>query len=169
MTDVTEIDASAAPDADDIFNRLVHVTNTTNFEVPITLHVRGVVTSGKLISGATFWRESAAELREQANGPREAIEAMAEGFERVAETYRTRYEASVPDPEQQPRDAFVHLRDARTVTPEGALPVSGSLWRARVGSVDAFSLGELRMPPPERLSSSPGVPPAVERAGRGRG
>lgn len=168
MTDVTDVAAPSAPDADEIFNRLVHVTNTTDFEVPITLHVQGVVTSGKLISGATFWEESAAELREEAHGPREAIEAMADGFEKVAETYRTRFRDSVPDPDDEPRDAFVHLRDARTVTPEGALPVGGSLWRARVASVDAFALGELKLLPPERLTSSSEIPPAVTRAGRGR-
>jgi hypothetical protein len=134
------IDSELAPDH--IFELLVHVANTTDVEMAITLHVHGQLITGRLISGATFWSECARELREDATGHEELVETMAANMDRVAEEYRESYgEGGIDDAE--PMTAFIHLRDARTFTGQVPTPKSGALWRGRLASVDGFTLGEL--------------------------
>lgn len=137
-----DVGSEAAPD--NIFELLVHVANTSDLEMGMTLHVNGQVLTGKLISGATFWAESAAELRERTAGPVEVIEALASSMDRVADEYREDYGDDARDADGEPMWSFVHLRDTRTLTPEGPIPASGALWRGRLASIDGFSLGELR-------------------------
>ncbi len=65
-------------------------------------------------------------------------------MERVAEEYRQTYtdgEAVTEDPSST---AFLHLRNARTLGPQGPTPTDGTLWRGRLSSVDGFTFGELR-------------------------
>jgi hypothetical protein len=129
---------------DNIFSMLVHVANTSDVEMGITLHVHGQMVTGRLISGATYWAESAAELRDSGQGPMQLIETMAESMEQVAEEYRQTYtdsEAVVEDPSAT---AFLHLRNAHTLGPQGPTPTDGALWRGRLASVDGFTFGELR-------------------------
>jgi hypothetical protein len=40
--------------------------------------------------------------------------------------------------------AFLHLRNAHTLGPQGPTPTDGALWRGRLASVDGFTFGELR-------------------------
>jgi hypothetical protein len=132
-------------EADEVFDQLVHLTNTTDLEIAITLHVRGLVVTGRLISGETYWRETAAELLEGAeDGPDLARQALAESMEGIADQYRDAEGDPRRDDAPGPRSTFLHLRDARTLTPGGPVPTDGALWRGRVASVDGFKLGMLR-------------------------
>jgi hypothetical protein len=128
---------------DDLFQRLVHLINTTDIEIGVTLHVNGVVVTGKLVSGTTYWASSADYLRENTTGDPGLVEAMAKSMERVARDYdETRGE----DTESDTMAQFVHMRDARSVTPKGGIPRDGTFWRGRLASVDGFTLGELGPP-----------------------
>jgi hypothetical protein len=127
---------------DNVFELLVHVANTTNVEMGITLHVHGQMITGRLISGATYWDEVAERLRSSGQGEEELIETLADSMEVVATQYRATYADEVVD-EDLPMTAFIHLRDARTFGPSGPTPTDGALWRGRLSSVDGFSLGEL--------------------------
>jgi hypothetical protein len=131
--------------ADEVFDQLVHLTNTTDLEIAITLHVRGLVITGRLISGETYWRETAAEFLEGAHGgPDSARRALAESMEEIADQYLEAEGDPGRDDADGPRATFLHLRDARTLTPGGPMPSEGALWRGRVSSVDGFKLGMLR-------------------------
>ena len=136
------VESDLAPD--NVFSMLVHVANTSDVEMGITLHVHGLMVTGRLISGATYWSESAAELRESGKGPTELTEAMAESMERVAEEYRQTYTDSEAVAEHPSMTAFLHLRNAHTLGPQGPTPTDGTLWRGRLSSVDGFTFGELR-------------------------
>jgi hypothetical protein len=125
---------------DELFERLVHLTNTTDLEIGVTLHVNGLVITGKLISGATYWSLSARDLRERSVGSRDLVDAMAQSMENVAAEYR---DTLAEESDSHPMQGFVHLKDARTVTPKGGIPRAGAFWRGRLDSIDGFTLGEL--------------------------
>jgi hypothetical protein len=137
-----EISSERTPD--NVFELLVEVANTSDLEMGVTLHVQGQVLTGKLISGVSYWTETAASLRAHGAGPTQLVETMASSMDKVADAYRDAYGDDRRDDEGEPMSAFVHLRDARTLTPAGAVPTDGALWRGRVSSVDGFSVGELR-------------------------
>jgi hypothetical protein len=136
------IESDLAPD--NVFAMLVHVANTSDVEMGITIHVHGQMITGRLISGATFWDECAADLREGGNGPQELIEAMAESMEQVAEQYRQTYVENGMGADESSTAAFLHLRNAHTLGPQGPTPTDGALWRGRLASIDGFTFGELR-------------------------
>ena len=136
------VESDLAPD--NVFSMLVHVANTSDVEMGITLHIHGLMVTGRLVSGATYWSESAAKLRESGQGPTELVETMAESMERVAEGYRETYTDSEAVAEDPSLTAFLHLRNAHTLGPQGPTPTDGALWRGRLSSVDGFTFGELR-------------------------
>jgi hypothetical protein len=129
---------------DNIFELLVQVANTSEVELGVTLHVQGQVLTGKLISGETYWSETADRLRAQGAGPTKLVETLATSMDRVADEYRSSFGEDEPDDAGDPKSHFLHLRDARTLTPEGPVPTDGALWRGRIASIDGFSVGELR-------------------------
>lgn len=137
-----EIDSGLTPD--NIFELLVEVANTSELEMGVTLHVQGQVLTGKLISGATYWSEAADRLRAQGAGPTQVVETMASSMEQVADEYRAAFGTDRRDGQAEPMGRFLHLRDARTLSPEGPIPTDGALWRGRIASIDGFSIGELK-------------------------
>jgi hypothetical protein len=142
MLEAMGVESDLAPD--NILAMIVHVANTSDVEIGITLHVNGLIVSGRLISGATYWAECAQDLREGGQGPADLVEAMARSMTQVADRYRDAYtdtEAIVEDPSIT---AFLHLRNAHTLTPQGPTPTDGALWRGRLASVDGVSFGQLR-------------------------
>jgi hypothetical protein len=140
MPTTSEAAAATHLAPDELFERLVHLTNTTDLEIGVTLHVNGLVITGKLISGATYWSSSARDLRERSVGSRDLVDAMAQSMEKLAVEYR---DTLAEEADSHPMTAFVHLKDARTVTPKGGIPRSGAFWRGRLASIDGFTLGEL--------------------------
>jgi hypothetical protein len=136
------VESELAPD--NVLAMLVHIANTSDVEMGLTIHVAGLVVTGRLISGATFWVASAQKLRESGQGPTELIEPMAESMEKVAQAYRDAYAEDPTDPGDPSTSAFVHMRDAHTLVPQGPTPTAGALWRGRLASIDGFSFGELK-------------------------
>jgi hypothetical protein len=143
MATTSEVAETTRLAPDDLFERLVHLTNTTDLEIGVTLHVNGLMITGKLISGATYWMSSARDLRERSVGSRDLLEAMAESMEHIAAEYR---ETLGEEVQSHRMDGFVHLKDARTVTAQGPLPRDGAFWRGRLDCIDGFTLGELGPP-----------------------
>jgi hypothetical protein len=143
MATTSEVADTTRLAPDDLFERLVHLTNTTDLEIGVTLHVNGLMVTGKLISGTTYWSSSARELRERSVGSRDLVEAMAHSMENLAAEYR---ETLGNEVQSHPMSGFVHLKDARTVTAKGALPRAGAFWRGRLDCIDGFTLGELGPP-----------------------
>jgi hypothetical protein len=143
MATTSEVADTTRLAPDDLFERLVHLTNTTDLEIGVTLHVNGLMITGKLVSGATYWMSSAREMRERSDGSRDLLDAMAQSMEHIAAEYR---ETLGEEIQSHRMDNFVHLKDARTVTAQGPLPRSGAFWRGRLDCIDGFTLGELGPP-----------------------
>jgi hypothetical protein len=142
MPESEGVESELSPD--NVLAMLVHVANTSDVEMGMTLHVGGLMITGRLISGATYWAASAQELRDSGQGPTQLIESMAENMDKVAEAYRDAYAADAADPGDHAATTFVHLRGAHTLVPQGPTPTAGAFWRGRLASVDGFSFGELK-------------------------
>lgn len=132
--------------------RLVNLINALETaEIGVTLHVKGCVVSGMLISMVQFYRllikdlVDPARLGEQSD--LKSAEAFAEFFrpslqaaEKTLEEYRQSEDFVLPTPRH------LHIRFAQTMN--SAQQFTQTLWRARIGEVDGWSTGNFGTIPP---------------------
>ncbi len=127
----------------------INLLDTT--EVGITLHVRGTVISGLLISPRSFYRLLVGRLEKIAEGGEEPTKSGAMGFadffrmsleaqERLRNEYRTN--DTLP-----PRPHHIHLREASVFVGSGE-PLVHPTWRGRLTEVDGWSFGNFGGPIP---------------------
>jgi hypothetical protein len=144
----TDADSPAAQDAGDIpsFDGLLGVLVRTmnalpGSEIGVTLHVSGVIISGQIIAMSDYFAGLAAEIAGASGSPDSAAgrAAFAEIFAKLAADSRP---APDTDPTGQPDPDFIHLRDARVISPNtGRAALPPGLWRGRLSHVSAWSLG----------------------------
>lgn len=128
-------------------------------EVGVTVHVKGAVISGLLISGRSFWNlivkglEATAEMSE---GPKSSGAQLFADFFRINldrfEKIRDEYQANDTLP---PRPVHIHLRQASTYLSGGEPALIQPTWRGRISEVDGWSFGNFgeSIPPlPEELA-----------------
>lgn len=125
------------PEASDPFLNILVQAAEGGMEAGLTLHVSGVVVSGRMVSMARYLAEMSA-LIGQSNT------ALAEGFAELA--------AGLPDPvsadlafmDQMPTLDFIHLSGAR-IHAAGTMLADHPpmLWRGRLDHVSGWSLGTL--------------------------
>ncbi|HEU4457001.1 MAG TPA: gas vesicle accessory protein GvpU [Longimicrobium sp.] len=107
---------------------LVSLAEKHDFNVTMTLSVRGSVVTGELISSREWGKAFAAQLGHDAESMRRDEGAKAE----------TATDDAAPI-------EFVHLRNASYIGGAGLIPASGGLlWRGKASQVDAFSVGMLK-------------------------
>jgi hypothetical protein len=126
---------------------LVSIVNDESASIPITLSVGGLLISGDMIGGKTYFNEFARQFKDGfRNITSETASAIEEAFKRLGDVY---------DPIQKesqggaiiPKPRLIHLKDAQ-IYPSGASPApskKGVLWRGRLEAVDGFSLGKLSL------------------------
>lgn len=154
---------AATDDGDDLERRrhlapdttlaiLVRAANRgSDFSFGITLHVGGALVTGELVGGTTFWAEQAEHVRRTGVGT--GVEAMASMMDEVARYYEEELgsgEDGADDADASRNltpEAFIHLRNARTITSQGDVPSEGTFWRGRLAAVDGYSLGTTNRPP----------------------
>lgn len=124
-----------APPADWFLMSLVAAANTTGLEVPVTLHVGGLLVTGTVASGATYFKETAALVERAGNS--EFTKSIAEAIESNAGIYT--------DPDEGDdlnTPTFIHLKGARFHDASGnRFPPTGVWWRGRLSEVSGFHLG----------------------------
>jgi hypothetical protein len=124
---------------------LVSIVNDESASIPITLSVGGLLISGEMIGGKTYFDEFARQFKEGFKGiSSETAATIEEAFKRLGDVY---------DPTQKesrantyiPKPHLVHLRNVQMYHPGGPplLSEKGVLWRGRLEAVDGFSLGKL--------------------------
>ena len=109
----------------------------------ITVTVGGVLVSGTLIDGATYFKEAAKGFASATGN----VPSVNEFLSQFAEAHSAMYEES----EEEKLDLFaakpasyIHLKDARFFTPGGFMPNNqGLLWRGRLAAVEGFAFGNL--------------------------
>jgi hypothetical protein len=128
-------------DAKDWFLQSAVETLANNgVEFSITLTVGGLIVSGTLISGRTYFTELAEFVRKSSKSEDDLQGQMAEGWGAFAKLYDPPEGAG--EDWTAPTASFIHLRDAVFFTPgQPRLPTNGGmLWRAKITAVDGFSL-----------------------------
>jgi hypothetical protein len=113
--------------------------------IPITLSVGGLLISGEMIGGKTYFNEFACQFKDGFKGISSETAATIEvAFKRLGDVYdpvqkESRGNAYIPKPH------LVHLRNVQMYHAGGPALLSekGVLWRGRLEAVDGFSLGKL--------------------------
>lgn len=126
---------------------LISYADNYGIEQGIALTVGGSLITGTLISGRTYFEEIAKALErgkcQSKNGDDSAdlLKTMAESYGQFSQFY-PKLELTEEHPVRQMR--YVHLRNARVVSPTGHISPSDSvLWRGKLANVDGFMLGEI--------------------------
>lgn len=135
---VREIAASQVPDW--WLGAMVSIHNRSeDASFGITLMVGGILITGDLVSGRTYFTGQAEEVK--AIGTGTGLEGFIAGLEVGAQAYPVEeFDEETADP-SSPR--YIHLRNAQVVAPSGFMPARGMWWRGRLTSVDGFWIGKL--------------------------
>jgi hypothetical protein len=137
---------------DGFLQSLVSIVNDESASIPITLSVGGLLVSGDLIGGKTYFNEFARQFKDGFRDiSSETAATIEESFKRLGDVYdpiRKESQRNAPIPKPH----LVHLRDAQIYPSGGSPPPSekGVLWRGRLEAVDGFSLGRLLVAPRRR-------------------
>lgn len=133
---------------DFVLKTFVSFANKQGLNTWITLTVGGLLISGELIGGRTYFEELAIQLRGAKSNIKEFVSGIADGFE---EAGRDIYpEPSHTEMEEEDADnsliSYIHLRHVKLLHPASmtAIPATdGVLWRGRLSAVDGFILGKM--------------------------
>jgi len=142
---------------DPVLRALVSITEESQIEMSITLHVSGTAIGGELTTQKQFAQgvaelmdrakygikePHAAELREKM---REYFRGQFTGLAELSETIRVEHLEADNMLEWSDEVEFVHLRNAIIVSAHPARTLGW--WRCRLESVDAFNIGCWRPEP----------------------
>lgn len=118
----------------------VEIANNTNSEIGITVAVGGTLITGTLISLSAYFQRFADRFA-SAFPPDEDVESMRESMLELGRRVAARSERY--DEDRRPPPSVLHLDNARVVSATGFLPTTGgSLWRVRLDTIGAWTLGE---------------------------
>jgi hypothetical protein len=138
-------DINAEPDS--LLLAFVNGANQSGMEMGLTLHVAGMVISGTLISFGTYLESMGGYMR-RIGGP--GSQAGATMFDQLSEQFKAAMaESGAGEPEQldlpgeQPREPYIHLRDALVFAPGVPSPMPRILWRGRLSHVSGWFIGSL--------------------------
>lgn len=154
-------DTPVTDNCDGFLRHLVYLTNKFHLYFPITLSVSGVLISGDMIDGKSYFEEFGKMIRQGMAGfDVEFAQRMQEAFTDFGQRYdELQYKPSEEDEnmtadeeeqlakkvaEEHEKTHYVHLKDARAYYPTGSIPTqTGSIWRVRLSEVDGFLFGRL--------------------------
>src|SRR5882757_9959293 len=117
-------------------------------EIGITLSVGGQLVSGTLIGGRKYFEGLAAAMRSSTfagmgEGADDLKKSLSEGFSGWKDIYP---ESDDIPSDHVPQPAFIHLAGARMVLSDKPVNSTGFLWRAKLSSVDGFTIGTMTFP-----------------------
>lgn len=146
-----EVPEPPVPQLDWVLQQLVRMANERVVEMPVTLHVHGVVVSGYIVGGQQFFDRWADEIASGMTGDTESSSDLKRSLASFGSNYPSRDLAERTEAGEDvdlPSDPqFIHLRDARFLSGTEFLPTNRPLlWRARLAAVDAFFVGILGVP-----------------------
>ena len=126
---------------------LVSIVNDETGDIPITLSVSGLLVSGEMIGGKTYFEEFARQFKDGFRDiSRETAATIEESFKRLGDLYNPIQQESQRNG-SRPKPHIVHLRDAQ-IYHSGDNPTPFEkrvLWRGRLEAIDGFSLGRLSL------------------------
>jgi hypothetical protein len=140
MSDATEgggavTDVMAVPDW--LLAVLVSGCNDQGARMGITLTVGGLVVTGELAPAQDFLAAFGESAAGGADGDEGA--AVRSWAAEQAMAYKVPREEGAP----LPKIGYIHIADARLLTPAGWAPTQGTWWRGRIDEVDGWMFGRL--------------------------
>jgi hypothetical protein len=146
MVETQSRNAMSRP-VDCFLQSLVEIVNDESANIPITLSVCGLLISGDMIGGKTYFGEFARQFKDGFRDiSSETASTIEETFKRLGDVYdpiqkESQRSAAIPKP------YIIHLKDAQIYQSGASLPPSEKrvLWRGRLEAVDGFSLGKLSL------------------------
>ena len=126
---------------------LVEIVNDESANIPITLSVGGLLISGDMIGGKTYFDEFARQFKDGFRDiSSETASTIEETFKRLGDVYDTIQKESQGGA-AMPKPYIIHLKDAQIYQSGASLPPPEKrvLWRGRLEAVDGFSLGKLSL------------------------
>jgi hypothetical protein len=128
-----------------LLQSLVSMVNDGSCSIPITLSVGGLLISGDLIGGKTYFDEFARQFKDGFfEISSKTASTLEESFRRLGDVYSVTEERDDEFNRQSPQ--LIHLRNAQTVYSAGSAVDTSCepmLWRGRLAAVDGFSLGRI--------------------------
>jgi hypothetical protein len=120
---------------------LVSLVNHANAHpedrTPITLQIKGLLVTGRLIAGDVYFELFARKFTKGAS------EEVAEANYKIFNSYGDKYRAQREDDTiKRGETTYIHLIDCEILTPSNMTQLS-ALWRGKIAEVDGFLLGRL--------------------------
>ena len=131
----------AEPTSDWMLRYLADQANLNDLRMSITLQLDGMLVSGILVGGQTYFNGITHDISAALDSSDES-KAVANLFERVNQVVQASTNRDVPPP----TPAYIHLKDARFFQPASARPIpdgQGVWWRGRLSQVSGFFFGSL--------------------------
>lgn len=130
------------PDGTDWFlANTVHLAEAYNIEQGITLNVGGVLITGVVMSGRSYFKELGEFVKSKTHGtPSEAIgQAIGDANSQWSEMFpEAELESEAP---YRPTN-YIHLRNAFVIGSNGLMSdKKGALWRGKLSAVDGYFFG----------------------------
>lgn len=136
---------------DGILRFLVDIINRSpGLEISVTLHVSGVIVSGLLMSGKSYFEALQAQMISRAgDDPHDLRRVMGEALGSFAEPYA---EIAGRSEEEHEKDTsptvYAHMRAATIHAPGATQSLHQDLWRGRLSHVSGWSLMNFETKPP---------------------
>jgi hypothetical protein len=126
--------------ADPYLLTLVHMANIGQFSAGVTLTVGGLIVTGDLISGASYFERLSKMVQSESKSlDDESKKSVGEFFLSFGEEYKP--DSNQPESKLTPIQ-FIHIGKARLIS-HGHKPIDLRLWRGRIDSIDGFTIGTI--------------------------
>ena len=121
---------------------LVNVSNISALGFGVTLQVSGLLVSGYLVSGKTYFEA----VGEQVISGIAENAALADQLRKLFATFESAYPNDPGQPER-PVPQFIHLKNARFYSTDGSpVPTNeGVWWRGRISQISGIVIGMLNV------------------------
>lgn len=123
------------------------VNNNPDLAVSVTLNVSGIIVSGRIASRKEYFELLGDQVSRHLNVPDELAEKVGAYIKSFGVDESEEGESTDKADKDLTHIHYIHLSDARIFHNSGnPIPYeAGLLWRCRINSVDAFSIGRLEI------------------------
>lgn len=116
---------------DEILSFFVQAANHYDFSTDITLHVKGTLVTGTIVSAASYF----SNLKDSISEKNDVAKQLKEALKQAEESADTK----------QSNAEYIHLKNMSTYLAENKTTPANSdlLWRGKISEVDGFFLGRI--------------------------
>lgn len=121
----------------------------TGLAPALTLFVGGTLISGQLITAHDYFTQlEKVAMNATINGVTDE-DALNTFQKAIAMSFGSSFNVLFPETGSEKAGGgsygYIHLKNAKVISPAGSIPNQGLLWRGKLAAVDGFSIGELRV------------------------